>query len=379
MAYENLTPEQRRQLNELLSQTTIRSDGNNIDIASDGVGGPINRQISDLIGVQPESVQQPVQQMPKNYIKSSSGNVIDMGYAVAGASRPGDISPVTGAPMKHNVWADGPEILARRQLASGKTAIDKRVPAYDSEGRQSDEVITEVLTPDYLNPAKLKELQYRKALAELQPKPEKAPDAVRTQQWAMGMYDQMPEGKMKQAFGKKYGLVGDEDKEALKSEQAKTSMAKDLTSFEAAMSDVVGGATTPSAQKKAVAPAVGWFDTLMPDWGEDKANAAAKIERLKEMAQVIGLKELRASGVAPGSVTEREWPKFQAMLGNINRSMSEDEFVKSLANIRAKIAEFKTDVGGGASQGSLPTPGTRKSGYIFIGGNPADKNSWKKE
>lgn len=87
--------------------------------------------------------------------------------------------------------------------------------------------------------------------------------------------------------------------------------------------------------------AVGWFDSIVPNWASmtpnDKADVRSKIINLQELLQTKGLQDLRASGVAPGSVTEKEWGKFAAMVGNIDPTQSEDKFKQELVRVKQQI------------------------------------------
>jgi hypothetical protein len=179
--YGNMSEEEKRKLNELLSMTTIRSDGDNLDISTGG--SPV---ISDLLGRQ--------NPMPQNYIQNTR----------TGAMTNLDAAAV---PQQPNVWADGAQVLSRQQMPDGRFQVTKKVPAMDGFGRQSSQVVQEIEAPDYLNPAVLAQLKFEKAKREAMGTPEKEPDAVRTKKWAIGMHGQMPEGPMKQAFGEKYGLA----------------------------------------------------------------------------------------------------------------------------------------------------------------------------
>jgi hypothetical protein len=64
-----------------------------------------------------------------------------------------------------------------------------------------------------------------------------------------------------------------------------------------------------------------------------KSNAASKIKNLQEYLQTKGLEDLRRAGVAPGSVTEKEWSKFAARAGNIDPTLDESNFNRELDNL----------------------------------------------
>lgn len=93
----------------------------------------------------------------------------------------------------------------------------------------------------------------------------------------------------------------------------------------------------PSAAMNRVAPAVGSFDAMTPTFLQNATNIQSHIDALKNKGQMFGLTNLRKSGVAPGTVTEREWPKFEAMLGNIDPRLGEAEFVKQIRDIYAQV------------------------------------------
>jgi len=97
--------------------------------------------------------------------------------------------------------------------------------------------------------------------------------------------------------------------------------------------------------------AVGVWDASTPVWTalwdvSSKANAKSKITDLQEYLQTKGLQDLRASGVAPGSVTEREWSKFARMIGNIDPTLSEKEFKKELVRIKSDSENYISELQG---------------------------------
>jgi len=106
------------------------------------------------------------QEQRLNTIRSSSGRTIDLGYAAPGGS---GVAP-DGRRVKSDPWVDGPRVLSRKQLADGTIEVIKEAPALDGFGRQSSKIVREIETPDYLNPAKMKQLEYQTKQAELQKK-----------------------------------------------------------------------------------------------------------------------------------------------------------------------------------------------------------------
>lgn len=79
--------------------------------------------------------------------------------------------------------------------------------------------------------------------------------------------------------------------------------------------------------------ATGSVDVYTPTVLQSTANVEERAKRLQSMAELMGLTNLRKAGVAPGSITEKEWPKFGAQLGNISLRMGDKEFADEMARI----------------------------------------------
>lgn len=128
-------------------------------------------------------------------------------------------------------------------------------------------------------------------------------------------------------------------------------MDKKFSEIENTMADSLGipveklGAaltTEKGASEKSLDRAVGWIDAMVMPLSQVKTNILSHINRLKSLAQTGGIAELRAAGVAPGSITEREWPKFQADLGNIDEKLDAPELVKQYIRIFQRIQDTRT-------------------------------------
>jgi hypothetical protein len=122
---------------------------------------------------------------------------------------------------------------------------------------------------------------------------------------------------------------------------------KGLTAVEDQI-DRVGMLAKDLLADKNLERAVGWWDALTPVWlatsPQGKTDVRSSIENLQELLQTKGLTELRASGVAPGSITEKEWTKFSAMIANIDPRLSEDAFKKELGRVLSNVAAGKQNV-----------------------------------
>jgi hypothetical protein len=101
---------------------------------------------------------------------------------------------------------------------------------------------------------------------------------------------------------------------------------------------------------------------------QEKSNAASKIKNLQEYLQTKGLEDLRRAGVAPGSVTEKEWSKFAARAGNIDPTLSEKEFGRELDNLLRDVnaARNKLVTGGGDGGKTVKRRVTLKDGRTGI-------------
>jgi len=145
-----------------------------------------------------------------------------------------------------------------------------------------------------------------------------------------------------------YARIEKSDAEKQKHKDAKAKLLQTVRNFSGAIGDVMN--------YKDINLGVGSFDyDTSPMWAltegkntDRKSTAQAYVARLKDFAQTIGLKEIRDSGVAPGSITEKEWPKFEAALAAIKPEMSEAEFMK---NIKALKATYDAIVADMESQG----------------------------
>lgn len=84
---------------------------------------------------------------------------------------------------------------------------------------------------------------------------------------------------------------------------------------------------------KRVAPVVGTIDSSLPTMLQSSRDVESPIENLKNKAQMFGLTALRQANVAPGSITEKEWPKFESTLANIDISLGEKAFIKQMRDI----------------------------------------------
>lgn len=64
------------------------------------------------------------------------------------------------------------------------------------------------------------------------------------------------------------------------------------------------------------------------------SSAKANLKQIKELMETEGLQKLKATGVAPGSVTEAEWSKFASMFSAIDAAMDEPQLLKAIQDMQ---------------------------------------------
>lgn len=122
--------------------------------------------------------------------------------------------------------------------------------------------------------------------------------------------------------------------------------------------------------------AVGFWDAATPAFAslwnaQDKATARSYITNLQEYLETKGLADLRASGVAPGSITEKEWSKFRTMVGNIDPTMDEESFKKELSKLKQYAANARAEAA--AKEVALKKQyGPMWEKYAVSSGQPSD-------
>ncbi len=191
------------------------------------------------------------------------------------------------------------------------------------------------------------------------------------------MYQSMPDGADKDAFGRMIGasegagvklkpgerynsttgevelVKGSEGWR--KQEAAKLKSGVEKQALSSSFSEVARRVS--DMESKGYDAATGWWDAMAPVWmtinPSDKSDARSRIKNLQEYLQTKGLLDLRKSGVAPGSVTEREWSKFAAMIGNVDPELSDKAFGEEIARIKTVMEAFKPP----ADDGQIPPVG----------------------
>lgn len=146
------------------------------------------------------------------------------------------------------------------------------------------------------------------------------------------------------------------------------------------------------AQSGGVGPlgTTGWGSLMSAVPGSDAGNLASTLNTIKAnigFDKLQAMREASPTGGALGQVSERENVLLQSVLGALDQSQSQDQFVANLQRLKQVLAErqqvrrqaFEQDFGGVRQPqlGTGPRPGTVEDGYRFKGGNPADPNNWE--
>lgn len=239
----------------------------------------------------------------------------------------------------HDVWADGPQVLHREQLADGTTRVTKRVPALDGFGRQSAKMVQEIEIPDYLNPAKIKELEFQKRQAET--------DNLRTKNLnPYGVRLKQGERFKSDGSGDVESIPGSDlhKKQAAKLSDASSQVDTHNKGVDALIKNInvlIGDDSEGAQQHPGLRGSVGYIDANIMPFTQDQATAKSFIKSLKDKSAVSGLQSIRQAGTAPGSITEKEWPIFQNLINNLDAAQDIESYKSQLRELRAEAIASK--------------------------------------
>jgi hypothetical protein len=127
--------------------------------------------------------------------------------------------------------------------------------------------------------------------------------------------------------------------DAAKARQAASASTKSVSALDILERDIKALKTAPGLPY-----AVGLYSHAPVVGGTSQADAVAQIENLASRAAVGALNEMREmskTGGAVGAVTEKEWPKLEAQLANLNRKQGHPQFLKSLEAFENQVRESK--------------------------------------
>jgi len=349
--YENLSPEQRKQLNDLLSMTTIKSDGT-IDGQPNATlsalmypqmqqqAQPMSRQ--ELSALQMDnsepgvfygsgSQQQQAPQMPQNYFQRGNNAPVALGQS--------------GKPVG-DPWVDGPQILEQRQLSDGRILKRMRVPSWTGDGRQSTAIEEVIEVPDYMNPAKLRELKYKQEYAKLTEKPETTYDKEFAKRKA--------EADAVNLMAKTPGTTEWKAIKKQETEEAKKSSAENAA-IEGLISKgklLLGNEKSEGAIDKAMKQADSWSATgltgqvLRNIGGTDAFKLEQTINPIKANLGFDELAKMRAAsptGGALGQVAVKELEFLQSAVASLDTAQDAEQLKQNLQAVKTHYNNWITN------------------------------------
>lgn len=122
--------------------------------------------------------------------------------------------------------------------------------------------------------------------------------------------------------------------------------------------------------------------------GTAAADARTKIQELKDNIGLSELVRLDAAGVKLTPVSNSDIQVVQSAGGNLDRLQSKQQALETLENMQRTLEKAKAEaqdryksydsIYDTPSSQTGPSVGTVEDGYEFIGGDPADPQSWRK-
>jgi hypothetical protein len=334
-----------------------------------------------------------VEQAPMNTIRNNSTGVVTQ-------------MPSSGR-RSHDVWADGPQEIGRKQLADGTTEIIRKIPVM-RDGRQSVGMERLIETPDYLNPAKIKQLEYQKREAEVRnlngPQESTYDKELAKERAKAGVWSVVESAGKQYMLNNKTGeikpaVVNNAQLPAKADAAAKPTEDENKTAYHASkMLDSINRISQLSNKSK---------DAMTPGLTEAMAastagpySGTANVARSGDRQAVFGLQTDLVDSLlylATGAAYNKEQldQKRESLLPSFTdkpeaiaeKKRSLQEYMKA-AKIRsgkawkpemeAALNSIYADGAESPKAKAPPANGTVKGGYVFIGGDPAKESSWKK-
>jgi hypothetical protein len=339
-AYGNLTPEQMAELNALLSRTTIKSNGT--------IDGQYNPAIANLQGGQqqfppgmPPAMPPEMQQqmppdmppaMPQNFIRNENTG------SVTGLSNPQN---------SRDPWVTGPQEISRFQMPDGRIRIREKVPAM-RDGRQSTGYQERYEIPEYLDPLKRKELEYRELSNKVNAKNESSYDKE--------LGKRLAEADVMKLMAK---TPGTPEYERVKKEAraADAEKSKTRSATESAMStyDAI-----LNAEKK-----VGFWGTgltgqvLSNIGGTDARNLDKALEPIRANLAFDRLQRMRnesVTGGALGQVAVREIELLMDSMSSLDQAQGEGELKYSLDKVKNHYTKYLNAMSEAVKSGEFQNP-----------------------
>lgn len=123
--------------------------------------------------------------------------------------------------------------------------------------------------------------------------------------------------------------------------QAERALSMSNSFLDTALSSIANLEKNKSGLSGVTGPIAG----MLPSIAKDSSNAQSDLDALKAQLSVQGLQAMRdmsKTGGAVGQVTEKEWPRLEAMLGALGQTQTTDQFIQRLQAVKAKLMEIKS-------------------------------------
>lgn len=304
----------RDEINALLSQGTVGTEG---------------FQQSGFMGGEPYMPPPQAEPIPQNYIRNErTGRVMDMGQ-----SQPAGPAMDYSMPIEIGGYGKGYRLKGdgtRAVLADGRI-VDLGRDTAAERVRMKENLALDKTRAEIANMQKPYESAEDKAFARETAKTKGEADRAKQAAGIPGT----PEYKKIQA----------ENSAIAQAKTTKENFDRHADAYIKNIDMLIGDNET-NKEHVGLRGAVGSIDAALPDWlsTQNQVNARRLGEGLLNKASVAGLKDIRAEGTAPGSITEKEWPIFQTQGEIMSMSQSKEQYKKALKDKREEIIQSKERV-----------------------------------
>lgn len=261
--------------------------------------------------------------------------VSDFERARASAGAPPNVPPITGGGYvgEGGIRTPAPQIAPvmgadGKPISHGNSGTRHRQGTAQQAGVLLAEAQAQIAEKGTLDPALQRELTRYGLTVPSAPATSQAPAfdplAAGPSPQAKARADAAAAGAKEEATGRAKTLT---EREA-DLPKAKLRAVKFLDKLDAALKLI-----DETREDPALGKVIGPLDAVTPDVMPSSARAAAKVERLQNIAKLLTLQDVRdmsQTGGAGGQITEREWPIFQDQIAALKRAQTEESFALAL-------------------------------------------------
>lgn len=348
--YEQMNPEKRKMLNELLSMATIRSDGT--------IDGQYSPELDSIMNP-------PAPPMPQNYIRNNTtGNVIDMDYAAQPkqqTAQPDYSRPIDTGYGKGYYLKGAPDRIV---LADGSIV---RIQSREAKANEMQDEAAQLQLQKLRNEVGTKSMsEYDKELA----KQKAQTQAMKERASIIGT----PENK----------IARDAESLKVKGAAAQKSMMEQLPETQRFLAEAIQKTDWNTAGL------IGSIMSFKP--GSEAVDLEGVLETIKARIGFDELQEMRKNsptGGALGQVAVKELDFLQSVKGSLKQKQSPEQLRKNLQNILSSTARLEADLKANppdwtgtqtpAPAAATPVSGAAKQGQLIQEAQQAILNGAPKE